>query len=304
MTDLDDLATLIRSGAPLIAIETDDEARIVETFRHAIGKVWRPLHRWTITNGLERLDLDEEGREVPPDASATLMAIKGARERGVYLLCDFHPYLRYPMTLRLVREILAREAGTAGHTLVLIAPKLEELPPEIEQAAVRYAPKLPDEAALAKLVRDEAFAYAKEHAGRRVEIDAKVLGIIARNLVGLTLADARRIARTLIHDDGTLTAKDLPLLGRAKFELLSRDGLLHYEYDTASFADVAGVARLKRWVEQRRVVFSGERSAPGLDPPKGVLLLGVQGCGKSLAAKAIAGGFGVPLVRLDFGTLY
>src|SRR5687767_6753250 len=291
MTDLHDLATLIRSGTPLITIETDDEARIVETFRHAIGQVWRPLYRWTITGGLERLDLDLDALEVPPDATATLHAIKEAAERGIYLLCDFHPYLRYPMTLRLVREILAREK-CAEHTLVLIAPKLEDMPPEIGAAAVRYAPKLPDEAALAKLVRDEAFAYAKEHAGRRVEIDAKVLGIIARNLVGLTHPDARRIARTLIHDDGTLTAKDLPLLGRAKFELLSRDGLLHYEYDTASFADVAGVTRLKRWVEQRRVVFSGERSAPGLDPPKGVLLLGVQGCGKSLAAKAIAGGFG------------
>ena len=303
MNDLADLVTLIRSGTPLITIETDDEARIVETFRHAVGQVWRPLYRWTITAGLERLDLDAEQRPVPPDATATLMAIKDERERGIYLLCDFHPYLRYAMTLRLVREILARQ-GTAAHTLVLIAPKIVDLPPEVQPVAVRYAPKLPDEAALAKLVREEGFAYAKEHAGRRVEIDAKVLGTIARNLVGLTLADARRIARTLIHDDGTLTAKDLPALGKAKFELLNRDGLLHYEYDTASFADVAGVARLKRWVEQRRAIFAGERKVAVLDPPKGVLLLGVQGCGKSLAAKAIAGGFGVPLVRLDFGTLY
>ncbi|HET9483900.1 MAG TPA: AAA family ATPase [Xanthomonadales bacterium] len=303
MTDLHDLATLIRSGTALITIETDDEARIVETFRHAVGQVWRPLYRWTITEGLKRLDLDAEGREVPPDATATLQAIKDERERSIYLLCDFHPYLRYPMTLRLVREILARER-CAAHTLVLVAPKLEDLPPEIGAAAVRYAPKLPDEAALAKLVREEGFAYARENAGRRVEIDAQVLSIIARNLVGLTLSDARRIARTLIHDDGTLTSKDLPTLGKAKFELLNRDGLLHYEYDTASFADVAGVARLKRWVEQRRAIVTGERRVAGLDPPRGVLLLGVQGCGKSLAAKAIAGGFGVPLVRLDFGTLY
>ncbi len=304
MTDLDDLATLIRSGAPLIGIETDDESRIVETFRHAIGKVWRPLYRWTTTNGLVRLDLElDDAPEVAPDASATLMAIKGQRERGVYLLCDFHPYLRYPMTLRLVREILARE-GTAAHTLVLVAPKLEELPPEIQAVMVRYAPKLPDEAALSKLVREEAFTWSKEHAGRRVEVDAKVLATIARNLVGLSLTDARRVARTLIHDDGTLDAKDIAALGKAKFELLNRDGLLHYEFDTASFADVAGVARLKQWVSQRRAIFTGDTRVAGLDPPKGLLLLGVQGCGKSLAAKAIAGGFGVPLVRLDFGTLY
>ncbi|HVF33792.1 MAG TPA: AAA family ATPase, partial [Candidatus Saccharimonadia bacterium] len=270
---------------------------------HAVAQVWRPLYRWTITEGLKRLDLDADQREVPPDATATLQAIKDERERGIYLLCDFHPYLRYPMTLRLVREILARD-GSAEHTLVLIAPKLEDLPPEIAAAAVRYAPKLPDEAALAKLVRDEGFAYAREHAGRRAEIDAAVLATIARNLIGLSLSDARRVARTLIHDDGVLDSRDLPALGKAKFELLSKDGLLHFELDTASFADVAGIARVKHWVAQRRAIFSGERQVAGLDPPKGVLLLGVQGCGKSLAAKAIAGGFGVPLVRLDFGTLY
>jgi SpoVK/Ycf46/Vps4 family AAA+-type ATPase len=97
---------------------------------------------------------------------------------------------------------------------------------------------------------------------------------------------------------------DLPELAKLKFELLNRSGHLHYEYDTARFADVAGAARLKRWIEQRRRVFVDGDAPPGLDPPKGVLLLGVQGCGKSLLAKSIAGGFGVPLVRLDFGTLY
>jgi SpoVK/Ycf46/Vps4 family AAA+-type ATPase len=108
----------------------------------------------------------------------------------------------------------------------------------------------------------------------------------------------------LIYDDGALTQADVGELARAKFELLNKDGLLHFEYETARFADVAGLQRLKHWVEQRRAAFIGAKSAIKLDPPKGVLLLGVQGCGKSLAAKAIAGGFGVPLVRLDFGTLY
>ena len=98
--------------------------------------------------------------------------------------------------------------------------------------------------------------------------------------------------------------RDLPELSRLKFDLLNRDGVLHFEYETAAFADVAGLTRLKRWVEQRRAIFLGENKVEGLDPPKGLLLLGVQGCGKSLAAKAIAGSFGVPLVRLDFGALY
>jgi SpoVK/Ycf46/Vps4 family AAA+-type ATPase len=127
---------------------------------------------------------------------------------------------------------------------------------------------------------------------------------VVRNLAGLPLRDARRIARHLIHRDGALNVEDLPELAKLKFELLDKGGLLHFEYHTAQFSEVAGLSRLKTWVAQRRAVFLGENAPAKLDPPKGVLLLGVQGCGKSLAAKAVAGGFGVPLVRLDFGALY
>jgi len=90
---------------------------------------------------------------------------------------------------------------------------------------------------------------------------------------------------------------------KAKYELLNTDGVLAFEYETANFADVGGLTRLKSWLEQRRAVFHGE-SPKGMDTPKGTLLLGVQGCGKSLAAKAVAGIWNVPLLRLDFGSLY
>ena len=144
----------------------------------------------------------------------------------------------------------------------------------------------------------------RENGGRRVSVDSEALPILVRNLRGLSLTEARRIARHLIFSDGAIGHSDLPELAKLKFELLNKSGHLHFEYDTAQFADVAGLARMKKWIAQRREVFSGGELPVGLDPPKGVLLLGVQGCGKSLAAKAIAGGFGVPLVRLDFGTLY
>jgi len=307
MTELQDLATLIRAATPLLVIETAEENRVIETFKHLIAQVLRPLYRWSITDGLKRLDMKHDDApsdemDVAPDATATLIGIKRDADPGIYLLLDFQPYLRYTMTLRLLREICLRQ-DSAAHTLVLISPKLE-LPEELEVLATRFSLRLPDAQAMAQLVRDEAFAYSRDNGGKRVEIDADAARAVVRNLRGLSMEDARRIVRKLIYDDGALTQADVAELAKAKFELLNKDGLLHFEYDTAKFADVAGLAHLKTWIEQRRAAFLGLKSAAGLDPPKGLLLLGVQGCGKSLAAKAVAGGFGVPLVRLDFGTLY
>ncbi|MEO8670802.1 MAG: AAA family ATPase [Tahibacter sp.] len=304
MTSIDDLVTLLRAQTPLIVIESAEEARVIESFRHAITQVLRPLYRWSITEGLKRLDIDREvdpDDAIAPDASYTLQAMRRDPERGIYLMLDFNPYLRYPMILRLLREIVQRHA-CAPHSIVLVGPKVD-LPEDLEPYATRYTPSLPDLKSIADMLRAEAFNYSRE-TGRRVEVDAEAARAIVRNLMGLSMADARQIARQLIWRDGALGAADLPELAKAKFELLNRDGLLHFEYHTAQFADVAGLARLKNWVAQRRGAFIGAKSAIKLDPPKGVLLLGVQGCGKSLAAKAIAGGFGVPLARLDFGSLY
>ncbi|MEI2457208.1 AAA family ATPase [Lysobacter firmicutimachus] len=303
MSDLQDLTALIRSNTALIVIETRDEARVVELFRQALMNVWRTLHRWSITEGLRRIDLDREDEaDVAPDISTTLQAIRDADQRGIYLLFDAHPYLGYASTQRQLREI-AQRRDCEPHVLVLVGHQVE-LPADLDSLAVRFAPRLPDANALLKLVREEAANYMREHGGRRVESDAEAVGQIVRNLRGLDLVDARRIARHLIFRDGAIGADDLPELAKLKFELLNRSGHLHYEYDSARMNEVAGARRLKRWVEQRRSVFTGAEPPPGLDPPKGMLLLGVQGCGKSMLAKAVASGFGVPLLRLDFGTLY
>jgi hypothetical protein len=163
MTELQDLATLIRAATPLIAIETAEENRVIETFRHLIAQVLRPLYRWSITDGMRRLDMapaEGDGAheiEAAPDATATLHAIRQSGEAGIYLLLDFVPYLRYPMTLRLVREIGQRQESLA-HTLVLIGARLE-LPEDIEPLVTRFALSLPDAQELAQLVREEAFAY-------------------------------------------------------------------------------------------------------------------------------------------------
>jgi hypothetical protein len=230
-----------------------------------------------------------------------LTAIRDAEQRGIYLLFDFQTCLQYAMAQRQMREIVQRERS-AAHTLVLVGAKVE-LPPELDALATRVPLALPDIKELAGILRGEAAAWQREN-NRPLPVDNDAARTIVRNLVGLTAQDARRIVRKLIYNDGALNANDLPDLMQAKFDLLNRSGLLHYEYATASFADVAGVSHVRDWVQRRRAVFLDPSPTPALDPPKGVLLLGVQGCGKSLASKAIAGGFGVPLIRLDFGSLY
>ncbi|WP_300622071.1 AAA family ATPase [Dokdonella sp.] len=303
MTDQQDLVALLRARTPLLLVESVAETQVVDGFRHAIVQSLRPFYRWSITDGLRRLDLDlADDEDAPPDATLMLQWIKRQRAPGVYLLLDFQPYLRYPMTVRLLREILQRQ-DCSEHTLVLVGTGYE-LPAELAAVVTRFQFAPPDSKALADLVRAEAFAYSRENGGRRVVVDAEAARAIVRNLQGLGLDDARRIVRKLIWDDGALTAADLPELARLKVALLDRDGLLHFEYETAQFTGVAGLARLKQWIAQRRAAFLGEKLPVRLDPPRGMLLLGVQGCGKSLAAKATAGGFGVPLLRLDFGSLY
>ncbi|GAB2517878.1 AAA family ATPase [Lysobacter humi (ex Lee et al. 2017)] len=303
MSELHDLVALIRANTPLIVIETRDEARVVELFRQALMHCWRELHRWTITEGLRRLDLDrEDPPHVAPDATNTFQAIRDAEQRGIYLLFDMHPYLGYASSQRMLRD-LAQRRDCEPHVIVLVGHDIE-LPADLDSLAVRYRPKLPDANARLKIVREEADHYAREHGGKRVEVDAEAVQQIVRNLRGLDPVDVRRIARQLIFRDGALGPDDLPELAKLKFELLNRSGHLHYEFDNVVLDDVAGARSLKRWVGHRKPVFLAAEPPPGLDPPKGVLLLGVQGCGKSMLAKAVAAGFGVPLVRLDFGTLY
>ena len=302
MFDTHDLAVRVRAGTPLLLIETHEEALLQDAFRHVVAELFRPLWRWRITDGLLRLDMDAEDTPSCNDSGQVLELMQRADQRGIWLLFDFSPYLKYAMNIRRLREIVLGE-GAAPQTVVLAGSKIE-LPPELEPLATRYEIKLPDEAALGSLLREEIFAYSRDHSGRRAEVDSAAQRAVIRHLRGLSLLDARRIVRELIHDDGRLDARDVAAAQREKFALIARGGVLSLEPDVAQFAQIAGLARLKQWIQLRQRVFVEGKAPKGLDPPRGVLLLGVQGCGKSLAAKACAGGFGVPLLRLDFAALY
>jgi SpoVK/Ycf46/Vps4 family AAA+-type ATPase len=238
---------------------------------------------------------------IPASASDVLDIIQKTTQRSIYLLFEFVPFVRYVSTLRHLREI-AQRFNCAAHTVVLVAPKLD-LPAELDSLTTRFTPRLPNAEELGQMVREEGSAYARLNSGKRAQIHLTAMNAVVRQMQGLTMPEARNIARRVLAD-GLLDASDVQLAAQAKFELLNRDGVLSFEYDLTAFSEVAGVSRLKTWIEQRRAPFLGQTGSLKLDPPKGVLLLGVQGCGKSLAAKAIAAAFAVPLLRLDLGSVY
>lgn len=300
MNEHHDLAALIRADTPLLAIDTHEEMEVIASFQRALQQSLRPLYTWSITTGLKRLDMEAEAK--PMSSGEVLDAIVQTRQKSVFLLLDYSPFLRYVVTLRQLREIVIRQ-GTAAHVIALVGSNLD-LPKELDALAVRFGLSLPNEVELDKIVREEATAFSRENSGRRVQIHSNALRAVVRNLKGLAGSDARRIARRIIAADGMITDADLPAVAKAKFELLNKAGVLSFEYETIGFAEVAGSRRLKRWVEQRRGAFLGEPTPMPLDPPKGILLLGVQGTGKSLAAKAVAGGFQVPLLRMDMAAIY
>ena len=304
MNDRRDLQLVLGSGAPLVVIETADEARFLQLLvdiavsHPADG--YRPLFRWSVTDGLQRLDLDLEPQRHNAAPEEALRHIRAVEKPGIYALLDFHPFLSDPVHIRLLKDI-ALAAATSKVTVLLIGPRLE-LPDELRRFASRFVLRLPNAAERLEIVNGCIAEYRAQHPGG-ARIDAKALELLVTNLGGLTHADTERLARNAIRDDGAITAADVPAVTQAKYQLLSRGGVLCFEYETVRSSELAGFRNVKAWLELRRAAFGRERP-PGLDVPKGILLLGVQGCGKSLAAKTAAGVFGVPLLRLDFGALY
>ena len=263
---------------------------------------YAPLFRWTITDGLQRIDISLEPQAINAQPTDVLKHIRAVSKPGIYVLLDFHPFLEDPVHIRLLKDICMR-AQEINRQIVLISHTVK-IPQELESYCARFDMALPSETDRTMIVKKAAKEYSQDNPGARVQVDPKAHELLIQNLAGLPWADTERLARNAIYVDGAITRSDLPDVMQAKYELLNRGGALQFEHDTARFNDVGGLTRLKSWLQQRRPAFRGDGGAAHLDVPKGILLLGVQGCGKSLAAKATAGIFGVPLLRLDFGAIY
>ena len=303
MDDRRDLELILRSGPPIVVIQTTDEGRLLGLLRDVAlsrpAHAYRPLFRWSVTDGLQRLDLDLEAQRHNSEPEDVLRHIRAAGKAAIYALLDFHPFLSNPVNVRLLKDIAA--GATATQVSVLLISHQVHLPAELHSHSAQLSLRLPGFTERLAIVNDCIEEYRGEHG--TIKVDPRALELLVKNLSGLTHAETGRLARNAIAEDGALTATDVPAVMAAKYQLLNRGGVLSYEPDLTPSGELAGFRNLKTWLRRRHKAFDGGRPA-NLDPPRGILLIGVQGCGKSHAAKTAAHVFGLPLLRLDFGALY
>lgn len=301
MADSKDLGMIIDARIPLVVIESPDERRVLALLLQLAVSRSLQFFEWSATRGLQRGGFGDDLRKDQKltDPEELLAHIAATPGPALYALCDFHPYLdREPKNLRYLKDI-ALDQERLGNTVLLISHQLQ-VPAEIGRLTAQFQLRLPSDEELMALVRELAKEWSTRNSGQRVKTDNQTLQKLIANLRGVSHADARVLIRHAIFADGAITESDIPEINKLKFDLLDSEGVLRFEYDTEVFSNVAGLHNLKRWLELRRDAFMSEAS----DRPRGVMLLGVQGGGKSLAAKAVAGFWGLPLLRLDFGALY
>lgn len=296
-----DLEAIVRSRTPLIMLESSEENQILKVVNEIAHRLQLKAFRWTVTEGLEALDPADQPLLSVSKSHEVLNYIKTSARNSVFVLLDFHPHLQDPVHIRHLKDI-ALSYQKHYCTVVLAGPTVK-MPEELLPFTAEFRLPLPSAAEVRGIVFDVAGEWGAEHGQRDVQTTNKVIDVLVRNLVGLSATDVRRLARKAINDNGVISESEIPEVMRAKYELLGRDGVLSFEYDTAKFSDIGGMRRLRQWLEVRKEFFLEETEVE-LDPPRGVLLLGVQGCGKSLVAKAAAAIFRAPLLRLDFGVLY
>jgi ATP-dependent 26S proteasome regulatory subunit len=294
-----ELCALLRSRFPIILIQAHEEPRVLELLQKAANLENQVLMTWSITSGIRRHGREEAIYQTN-DLLDALKHVDKTQQNGIYVLCDAHPGFKDPVVLRLIREIALTHSRCA-RTLVFVSPRLEDMPPELLRLSAHFHPRLPNRDDIRAIVTEEARRYESQ-SGERPRGDRQALEMLVMHLLGMEQDDVRRLVRQALRDDGAIDREDVRRVLATKYEALGGAGTLAYEESKVRFADVGGLGRLKHWIELRRRPFLD--SGGDVDRPKGIVLLGVQGGGKSLAARAVAGEWGVPLMRLDFGALY
>jgi hypothetical protein len=290
---LDQLALLVRSRYALLYLVTHEEQRVETHIRSRALQDGLTVWRWRCTSGL--LGPDGDPVEGTADASAALAHVLSIPEPAVFVFQDFHEQLSEPRVVRYVRD-LEPILAARRQALVVVAPVLA-LPVELEKDLTVIDVPLPD-AHEAGLLLDEI----AERSSLQVEPQAHQQ--LVRASLGLTATEIRRMLHRIQLGGGRFTNDDLPRVIEEKSRAIRASRYLEFWELNEDMAAVGGMDNLKLWLDQRAAAFSDRARSFGLPAPKGLFLLGVQGCGKSLMAKCVAGSWQIPLLRLDMGAVF
>ena len=291
------LQTYLRAGYPGIVMISSEEARAEADIASVCTSLKRDLHAWSSTEGLVNV---KEGRVTTcPDPLEALQLLDGmfanTSPRHVVLMRDLQLHLDQsdPMLVRRIKDIL-RIAKSNGHTLILLGCRLK-LPPELEHEMTHVDFTLPDAAQLGTVL-DGIIKSAKLKNVHEVVRESAL-----QSALGLTTTEAENaFALSVVETKGI----DHKIIAREKARTLKKNGLVEVVEANTSLEDIGGLNLLKEWLQRRAGAFSESAKAYGLPAPKGLLIVGIPGTGKSLTAKATAGAFGLPLLRLDMGRVF
>lgn len=291
-----ELETLIRARYPIIYVVSWEEKRVEDALRVIAQARGKKMYQWTVTQGMVQNPANRD--EGTRDPLAALDFVLQSRDQAVFLFKDFHPYLNDVALVRRLRD-LTYALKTSYKTLILLSPILK-LPPELEKeiTVVDYAlPSLEDLGALL----DDIIQSVKANAQLQTEMTTEEREQILKAAQGLTAMEAENVfAKSLVEK----RKFDVDVILSEKEQIIRKSAILEYYRASEAFNDVGGLDLLKDWMDKRTVAFSDKARDFGLPAPKGILMLGVQGCGKSLSAKAIASLWKLPLLRMDVGKIF
>lgn len=293
---------MVRSRHPLLYVVTFEEERAERMITETAGRTGKIVFSWSVTEGMTRLSSrDQPAAPDSHDPVKALEAILDARDPGIFILRDFHRFIEEPRVARRLRD-LARALTASPKTAVIIAPVLR-LPDELELDVAVLDVPLPDREEMAQRL-DSIIRAVSRDPKIRIDLPPAERERVLKAVQGLTLREAENAFAKAIVKDSSLTGADVQVLLDEKRGRIRKSGLLEYYEPEVGLADVGGLDHLKEWLRQRGRAFTSEAREFGLPEPKGLLLLGVQGCGKSLTAKAISSQWSLPLLRLDLGRVF
>ena len=292
-----EITLYIKSRYPMIYLVTSEENRAESLIQSAAEATQKPCFFWSATEGFAHTD--KFGNKTTPISA--LDAVLSYTDPGLFILKDFHAFMEDPLVIRKLRDIVVN-LKKSYKTLFIISPMLV-LPPGLEKDITPVDIPLPEPEELKQIFL--ALITPLQKSGK---ISARLNSDLVEKVInasrGLTESEVEHLYARLVVRNKSFDESDLPLVVAEKKKLIRKSGLLEYYDFSENMETVGGLNNLKNWLRQRGLAFSQKARDFGLPEPKGLLLLGVQGCGKSLAAKATATLWNLPLLKLDVGKIF